>query len=517
MKFLKFLLVLFLLLLVAATGGVIFSNKIVYNMTKTKSSEFENLRYSIKNSEIIFDNFVLNGKDLGKGKAKISFVRSGFLGLNLKSALSDMKLEDVDLKKIYDTPDNQIDSFVEKIEIPANSEAIKKTTEEFVKETTKELENVSTGIDNFINTEIRENILNTNKIKTDYNSITDLKSKAQKITELDKEIKPVTKMINTEKQDIENSISKIETEKSLMLENISQELNKLEKVVSLNDIKNMNSYIFMDKGKNITASLNKSLKAVNLIKEIRSLPLQISNVDINNGTLVFNGLNGKDTVSGEMKLEGIPEKVAVKSAQDGYDITYREDKLTMQTSFDKNIVSVIEYLKDDILEGKVIKLVSRLTSENSNFQNINETVLSDEEKTLLTEKINTLQQTRYQEIMTKYDEQIKSIDTLITAVYEKKSKLDQIQREMISLNTIINLPEVPTQTGNATGENTVNPANPTNNEGNGNNSGTQTNNSNNSNSNNTQPNNQQQDSSKNAINDAAGKLKEMFDKKDNKK
>ena len=484
-------------------------------MTKTKSSEFENLRYSIKNGEIIFDNFVLNGKDLGKGKAKISFVRSGFLGLNLKSALSDMKLEDVDLKKIYDTPDNQIDSFVEKIEIPANSEAIKKTTEEFVKETTKELENVSTGIDNFINTEIRENILNTNKIKTDYNSITDLKSKAQKITELDKEIKPVTKMINTEKQDIENSISKIETEKSLMLENISQELNKLEKVVSLNDIKNMNSYIFMDKGKNITASLNKSLKAVNLIKEIRSLPLQISNVDINNGTIVFNGLNGKNTVSGEIKLEGVPEKAAVKSAQDGYDITYREDKLTMQTSFDKNIVSVIEYLKDDILEGKVIKLVSRLTSENNNFQNINETVLSDEEKTLLTEKINTLQQTRYQEIMTKYDEQIKSIDTLITAVYEKKSKLDQIQREMISLNTIINLPEVPTQTGNATGENTVNPANPANNEGNGNNSGTQTNN--NSNSNNAQPNNQQQDSSKNAINDAAGKLKEMFDKKDNKK
>ena len=484
-------------------------------MTKTKSSEFENLRYSIKNGEIIFDNFVLNGKDLGKGKAKISFVRSGFLGLNLKSALSDMKLEDVDLKKIYDTPDNQIDSFVEKIEIPANSEAIKKTTEEFVKETTKELENVSTGIDNFINTEIRENILNTNKIKTDYNSITDLKSKAQKITELDKEIKPVTKMINTEKQDIENSISKIETEKSLMLENISQELNKLEKVVSLNDIKNMNSYIFMDKGKNITASLNKSLKAVNLIKEIRSLPLQISNVDINNGTIVFNGLNGKNTVSGEIKLEGVPEKAAVKSAQDGYDITYREDKLTMQTSFDKNIVSVIEYLKDDILEGKVIKLVSRLTSENNNFQNINETVLSDEEKTLLTEKINTLQQTRYQEIMTKYDEQIKSIDTLITAVYEKKSKLDQIQREMISLNTIINLPEVPTQTGNATGENTVNPANPVNNEGNGNNSGTQTNN--NSNSNNAQPNNQQQDSSKNAINDAAGKLKEMFDKKDNKK
>ena len=500
MKFLKFLLVLFLLLLITATGGVIFSNKIVYNMTKTKNSEFENLRYSIKDSEIIFDNFVLNGKDLGKGKAKISFVRSGFLGLNLKSALSDMKLEDIDLKKIYDTPDNQIDSFVEKIEIPANSEAIKKTTEEFVKETTKELENVSNGIDNFISTGIRENILNINKIKTDYSNITDLKSKAQKITELDKEIKPVTRMINTERQSIENSISKIETEKSLMLENISQELNKLEKIVSLNDIKNMNSYIFMDKGKNITQSLNKALKVVNLIKEIRGIPLLISSIDINSGTVKFSGLDVENTVSGEIKLEDIPEKITVKSSQDAYDIIYKEDKLTMQTSFDKKIVSVIEYLKDNILEGRVIKLVSRLTSENNNFQNINETVLSDEEKTLLIEKINTLQQTRYQEIMTKYDEQIKSIDNLITAVYDKKGKLDQIQREMVSLSTIINLPEAQSGTSAAGNTNTTSSNN---------NSGTQVNNS--------QLNNQQQGNNKNSVNDTAEKLKEIFGKKDNKK
>lgn len=500
MKFLKFLLVLFLLLLITATGGVIFSNKIVYNMTKTKNSEFENLRYSIKDSEIIFDNFVLNGKDLGKGKAKISFVRSGFLGLNLKSALSDMKLEDVDLKKIYDTPDNQIDSFVEKIEIPANSEAIKKTTEEFVKETTKELENVSNGIDNFISTGIRENILNINKIKTDYGNITDLKSKAQKLTELDKEIKPVTRMINTEKQSIENSISKIETEKSLMLENISQELNKLEKIVSLNDIKNMNSYIFMDKGKNITQSLNKALKVVNLIKEIRGIPLLISSIDINSGTVKFSGLDVENTVSGEIKLEDIPEKITVKSSQDAYDIIYKEDKLTMQTSFDKKIVSVIEYLKDNILEGRVIKLVSRLTSENNNFQNINETVLSDEEKTLLTEKINTLQQTRYQEIMAKYDEQIKSIDNLITAVYDKKEKLDQIQREMVSLSTIINLPEAQSEISTTGNTNTTNSNN---------NSGTQANNS--------RSNNQQQGNNKNSVNDTAEKLKEIFGKKDNKK
>ena len=223
-------------------------------------------------------------------------------------------------------------------------------------------------------------------------------------------------------------------------------------------------------------------------------------MDINNGTVKFSGLDGQNTVSGEIKLEDIPEKITVKSSKDTYDIIYREDKLTMHTSFDKKTVSVIEYLKDNILEGRVIKLVSRLTSENNNFQNINETVLSDEEKTLLTEKINTLQQTRYQEIMAKYDEQIKSIDNLITAVYDKKEKLDQIQREMVSLSTIINLPEAQSEISTTGNTNTTNSNN---------NSGTQANNS--------WSNNQQQGNNKNSVNDTAEKLKEIFGKKDNKK
>ena len=52
MKFLKFLLVLFLMFLVVVTGGVIFSDKIVYNMTKTKNSEFKNFR-----KDMIYENY----------------------------------------------------------------------------------------------------------------------------------------------------------------------------------------------------------------------------------------------------------------------------------------------------------------------------------------------------------------------------------------------------------------------------------------------------------------------------
>ena len=504
MKFLKFLLFLFLLFLVIVTGGVIFSDKIVYNMTKTKNSEFKNLKYSIKDNEITFDNFLLNGKGLGKGKAKISFIRKGFLGLSFKSSLSEMKLEDVDLKQIYDAPDNQIDFFVNKIDIPADNKTIEKTTEEFVKETTEELGRVSSNTDNFINVKIRNNILNTNKIKADYNSSTDLKNKAQKIMELDREVKSVTEMINTEKQNIENSISKIEVERNLMLKNVSQELNNLEKTISLNDINNINSYIFMDNGENIVKSLNKTLKIVNFIKEVKEAPITISDIDINNGTVKINGLDGKNSVSGEIKLEDIPGKITVKSLEEGYGIDYNQDKLIIHIFFNKKITSVIEYVKDNILEGKSVKLVTRLISENNNFQDINETVLSDEEKILLTEKIKNLEQVRYQEIMTKYDEQTKNIEMLIKTVYDKKAGLEQIQRELISLNTTINLPEtfgtsVSTENPLSSGNSEVNKATDS------------------PNTQNAQSGNQQQGSNKNVLNDTAEKLKEIFEKKDTKK
>ena len=58
MKFLKFLLVLVIIAVIFALGGVIFSNRIIAHLTKTDSSKFENLKYSIKDGEIVFDNFI---------------------------------------------------------------------------------------------------------------------------------------------------------------------------------------------------------------------------------------------------------------------------------------------------------------------------------------------------------------------------------------------------------------------------------------------------------------------------
>ena len=446
MKILKYLLSAVLLVLVIFLFGIMFSSNIVSFMARSKHSEFENVKYSVKNSRMVFDNFVVNGKNLGKGHATVGIVRTGLFKLVPKLTISNLKLEDVNLDSIYKEKNSQIDTFTEKINSLSAQEKADKTTADFIKETTDKVATLTTNTDSLINSKWRENIEKINVLKKNYAELTDLKSKAQKIVELNNEIKPLVKSINSEKENIEKNISEIELERDIALANVSDNLTKLEKEISLNDfnnnssssVQNMNLYIFLDKGKDLETSLNTALKATALVKEIKDLNIRISDVDINEGKIVAKGLNGNlSQVSGEILLQN-NSKALIKGQNNGYEITYNKDNFTSKTLFAANkIGSLIEYSKNDLIEGKTVKLSSELVMENNNFKNLNHTVLTDEEKTLLTQKIENLRNNNYQQIMTKYEEDNKNIETLIDTVYAQKDKLDKLQRDLLSLGTII--------------------------------------------------------------------------------
>lgn len=438
--------------------GVMFSSNIVTYMTKSKNSEFENVKFSVRNSEMTFDNFVVNGKSLGKGRATVGIVQSGLFNLVPKLTLSNLKLDDVNLESIYKEKNSQIDTFTEKINSLTSQEKSDKTTADFIKETTDKVTTLSNNTNNLINSKWKENIEKINVLKKDYVGLTDLKSKAQKIVELNNEIKPLIKSINSEKENIEKNISEIELERDIALANVSDNLTKLEKEISLNDfnnnsnnnVQNMNLYIFLDKGKNLETSLNTALKATSLIKEIKDLNIRISDININDGKIAVKGLNGNNSqINGEVLLEN-NSKALIKGLNNGYEIIYNKDNFTSKTLFAINkISSLIEYSKNDLLEGRIVKLASELILENSNFKNLNHTVLTDEEKTLLTQKIENLRNNNYQQIMSKYEEDNKNIETLIDNVYVQKNKLDKLQRDLLSLGTIITFE----QTANETAEN----------------------------------------------------------------
>ena len=462
MKILKYLLSLILIALVMMLFGVMFSSNIITYMTKSKNSEFENVKFSVRNSEMTFDNFVVNGKSLGKGRATVGIVQSGLFNLVPKLTLSNLKLDDVNLESIYKEKNSQIDTFTEKINSLTSQEKSDKTTADFIKETTDKVTTLSNNTNNLINSKWKENIEKINVLKKDYVGLTDLKSKAQKIVELNNEIKPLIKSINSEKENIEKNISEIELERDIALANVSDNLTKLEKEISLNDfnnnsnnnVQNMNLYIFLDKGKNLETSLNTALKATSLIKEIKELDIRISDIDINDGKIVAKGLNGNiSQVNGEVLLEN-NSKALIKGLNNGYEITYNKDNFTSKTLFAINkISSLIEYSKNDLLEGRIVKLASELILENSNFKNLNHTVLTDEEKTLLTQKIENLRNNNYQQIMSKYEEDNKNIETLIDNVYVQKNKLDKLQRDLLSLGTIITFEQIANETAENNSQN----------------------------------------------------------------
>ena len=395
---------------------------------------------------MVFDNFVVNGKNLGKGRATVGIIRTGLFKIMPKLTLSNLKLEDVNLDKVYNDKNSQIDTFTNKIDSLTAQEKTDKTTDDFIKETTGKVTDLTTNTDNFINSKVK-NIEKINTLKKDYGEITDLKNKAQKIIELNNEIKPLVQAINAEKENIEKNISEIELERDITLTNVSNNLTKLEKEISLNDFNNINSsdntqnmnlYIFLDKGKNLETSLNNALKATSLVREIKELNILISDININNGKIKVSGLNGDiSKINGEILLDS-NTKALVNGQNNDYIITYNKDTLNTKTLFTANkISSIIEYSKNDLLEGKVMKLSSELILENNNFKNLNRTVLTDEEKTLLTQKIENLRNNNYQQIMTKYEEDNKNIETLIDNVYAQKNKLDKLQRDLLSLGTII--------------------------------------------------------------------------------
>ena len=465
MRFLKFILVLFLLVLFFLLGGVIFSNNIISYMTKTKNSEFQNVKFSFKNKEMTFDNFAVNGKNLGKGRATVIPTRSGLFKMIPSVKLANLKLEEVNLEKIYSEKDKKIDNFVEKLEVPANSNKETKSTDEFVSQTTLNTQVLANNIDDFIYNKIRENIIKTNVLKNDYNTSQDLRTKAQKILDLNSELDPLVKSINEQKEDAEKTVSKIEDERNLMLENVSNELEKLEKEISLNDvnkmnnnnIQNMNLYIFMDKGKVISDTLNRSFKIVNLVKEIEKLKLSISNININNGEVVINDLKNPQNLNGYISQNNL--KALINKKNEDYQIAYRENDLSMRILYsDKKINTVIEYLKNNLISGKIIKLVSEVVLENNNFKNLNNTILTDEEKQLLLQKMESLKVNDYNQLMAKYAEQTRVIENLIENVNIKVNKLDTLKKDLLSLDKIVVLeqPQTNEQNKNSTLPNSLN-------------------------------------------------------------
>ena len=437
MKIVKILLSVILLLVIVLTAGIIFSNNIVYYMTKTKDTRFENIKYSVEKGTMTFDDLILDKKSFGKGSAKVKLEREGFLGLVPQLTLSEVKLENVDMNEIYGIENKQIDSFIGKIDEQYSKTENDLTLEQYVDNVEKNVDNLNSSINDFTENKISGNISKINQIKQDYSNSSKINEKSIKIAELNKETTNLIKVISKEKLKYEEEIEKIEAEKNEVLLKFGQNIENLQKEIELNNVNKLHEYIFLDKGEKLKDTENKSLKLFKFVNEIKKLSFKITDLDINNGEIKITNI-GQNKLNVEAMMS---ENVIVKGegTLNNYNIEINFDDMKILTKYtiDQEIVSDIIYTKKDLLKEKNVEIKVNLLFKGNNFSIQNKTILTDEEQNNINLLNEEIENDGYNEKLNEYKIQNEKIDGFINILKENLMKLDKVQNDILKIDVII--------------------------------------------------------------------------------
>lgn len=437
MKIVKILLSIILLLVIVLTAGIIFSNNIVYYMTRTKDTRFENIKYSVEKGTMTFDNLILDKKSFGKGSAKVKLEREGFLGLVPQLTLSEVKLENVDMNEIYGIENKQIDSFIGKIDEQYSKTENDSTLEKYVDNVKKNVDNLNSSINDFTENKISGNISKINQIKQDYSNSSKINEKSIKIAELNKETMNLIKVISKEKLKYEEEIEKIEAEKNEVLLMFGQNVENLQKEIELNNVNKLHEYIFLDKGEKLKDVENKSLKLFEFVNKIKKLSFKITDLDINNGEIKItnieqNKLNVEATMSENVTVKG-------EGTLNNYNIDINFDDMKILTKYivDQEIVSDIIYMKKDLLKEKNVEIKVNLLFKGNNFSIQNKTILTAEEQNNINLLNEEIENDGYNKKLNEYKIQNEKIDGFINTLKENLMKLDKVQNDILKIDVII--------------------------------------------------------------------------------
>jgi hypothetical protein len=446
MKFLKFLLITVITLLVVFIGMVVFSNKILTELTKSKDSEFENLKFSIATREVKFDNYVLNGENLGKGTAKINIKKTLENGiLSNKVYFSNLTLEDVDLDAINANSDKFIDSYVDSLEVPQTElEKVQVKSADFLLDKESKKAQLIMDTDGMITSKITPAIANVDKLKKEFTEIKDFSSKASKVKEINDSIKPLSKQIFDQKKQLQDLVMNIESERDVMLENTSGDLRHLDVELKMNDITNIGNYVFVDKGQEIKENTNKLLKELKIIRSISKLSKQdISEVIINKNQVVAKTNKQKldDIIINLGKGVESNVQVSTVNAKEVYNINYKNTDLVMNMIYKESekIESEIKYIKANFLSkdgNKDMSLDQKLIFDGQKLVKENKTALTEPQKLEITEKIKTLTETRYNEIVSNYSDQTLKIEEILKSLQTKITELDNLYFNLLKLQGV---------------------------------------------------------------------------------
>ena len=428
MKILKYLLILILFLIVATIGVLFFSGKIIESKLNTKETQIENFKFSLGKREITFDNISINGNKMGPGRATISLKK--FFGnmFDKEIYLNEVEFNNVDFNTLFAAPDENIDKFISKIQVPAE-----KTEAGAVDNVSEEISSLESSTNDILNFDFLAQIEDLERLKKEFSDTQDLDTKIAKLKEISEKSEKIKKDIMDKKTLINEKTAELDSENIKALNAYTDQLEDLNNTIKAGNVDNIKKITFIDRGREILQDLNISLKTAKVAEDFyksnisakkvilagKDQKMEITNTgpDLGNTSVDY---KSRDAVYKITKAENSElYKILVTRDKLSEDILYENDKITADIKYTK--INFLPDVSDIVIETKlsynndILNIASNnsVTSEQENFIKESIEKIKQERLTALSEKYNT-ENTRINGILDQLNEREKELDDQIS-------------------------------------------------------------------------------------------------------
>ena len=439
MKILKYLLILILFLIVVTIGVLFFSGKIIESKLNTKETQIENFKFSLGKREITFDNISINGNKMGPGRATISLKR--FFGnmFDKEIYLNEVEFSNVDFNTLFAAPDENIDKFISKIQVPAE-----KTEAGAADNISEEISSLESGTNDVLNFDFITQMEDLEKLKREFSDTQDLDTKIAKLKEISEKSEKIKKDITDKKILINEKIAELDSENIKALNTYTDQLEELNNTIKAGNVDNIKKITFIDRGRDIVQDLNISLKTAKVAEDFYKSNISAKKVILISADQrmeIFNTGPDLGSTTADYKSKDAAYKITKAENSELYKIAVTRDKLSEDILYENDkITADIKYTKINFLPDVSDIVIETKLSYNNDILNIaSNNSVTDEQENFIKESIEKIKQERLAALSEKYNTENTRINGILDQLNEKEKELDAQISKLKVLTTSSNI------------------------------------------------------------------------------
>ena len=438
MKALRTLLFLVLVIVVLAIGTLFFSGKIIESKLNTSEVQTEKFKFSLKRREVTFDNIIINGNSLGPGHGKLGLKRLFSNIFDNKIYFSEMELTNLDFNSIYAAPDQNIDKFIGKIEIPNKNNS----DNEIVKSTDK-IGKIEANVKEVLRFDSLAQLEELEKLKKEFSDAPNLDEKIAKLKAISEKSDKIKTDLTEQKKKINDIIDEVDTEGSDALRRYTEELESLSQSIKASDVDNIKNITFIEKGREILVDLNSSLKIVKVLDGFNNSNVSIENLNINGSKLIVKNVGPvfENSASAVYSDKDVKYNIKENPKTQIYDVFINRNnlELTIIYSNDK-ILSKINYTKENFIPNiNSIIINTEMEYKDGEVNVTSNNSLTGEQELFIKESIEKMEQEKLLGLSNEYNINNEKLMSILDQLYIKRKDLDDQILKLKVLTTSSNM------------------------------------------------------------------------------